>query len=60
MNRSGFLGDERVGFLLELPTFAVTKNDVTHGEFLQHARADFAGEGAEIVFAHILRGEFDV
>ena len=59
MNRGGFLGDERVGFLLELATFAVAENDVTHGEFFQHARADFAGERAEIIFAHVLRGEFD-
>ena len=60
MNGQRLLGDERVRFLLKLAAFAVAKNDVAHREFLQHARADFAGEGAEIVLAHVLRGEANV
>ena len=38
----------------------MAENDVAHGKFLQHAGANFAGERAEIVFAHVLRAQPDV
>jgi hypothetical protein len=53
-------GDERVRLLLILPPLAVAEDDVTHGKFLEHAGADFAGERAEIILAHVLRAEAQV
>ena len=60
MRRRRLFGDERVGFLLILPPFGMAENDVAHGKFLQHSGANFAGKGAEIIFAHVLRAEADV
>ena len=60
MDRRRLLGDERVGFLLILAPLGMAEDDVAHGKFLEHPGANFAGERAEIVLAHVLRAEPDV
>ena len=38
----------------------MAEDDVAHGEFLEHDGGDFAGEGADVVLAHVLRAQPDI
>ena len=60
MGGARFFGNQLVGFLRILAPLGMAEDDVAHGEFLEHSGGDFAGEGAEIVLAHVLRAQPDV
>ena len=60
MGGARLFGDQLGGFLVELAALGVAEDDVADGEFLEHAGGDFAGEGAEIVLAHVLRAQAQV
>jgi len=56
----GLLGDQSVGFLLELTTLAVSEDHIAHRQLTEHARGDLTGEGAVARVTEVLSTQTDV
>ena len=56
---SYLLVDERVGFAEDVPSLAVSEDDVLAAEIEKHRRADLAGERAFLLGIEVLRPERD-